>query len=224
MRTFSGNHWIGTMLVVLVAAAILFAGCTSQPGAQPTPAVTVSPTTNPGQNSPTPADTNVEILTASLPYGINISYPENWERRDVLASGATDYGKKTEDVVNLFSPYSVPGDLSSYTTLSINIDKNPGGDARKYFNEATLALGNTYNRPVQVSPHISTPLISGIKSYQLDFQTADTVRSYIFTPSDNAMFIFAFKGPNSPAEVTTFKKDVANISGSIRLRPVTVIP
>jgi hypothetical protein len=198
MKTFFGYPCIGIAVVVLVAVSVLFTGCTS----------------NSGQGAPAPVSTNV---SASLPYGVNISVPADWTRQDVLTSGVRDYGTTTVNIANFYSPDTIPGDKASYNTLSIDIDQNPGADFEKYFNNATLALEKTYGTPLGVSAHSYTITISGYKSYELDFRSSEVKGTYIFTSTKNGMYIFAFKGPNKPLAVQASEGEIVAIYKSIRL-------
>jgi hypothetical protein len=203
MKTFFGYPCIGIAVVVLVAVSVLFTGCTS----------------NSGQGTPAPVSTNV---SASLPYGVNISVPADWTRQDVLTSGVRDYGTTTVNIANFYSPDTIPGDKASYNTLSIDIDQNPGADFEKYFNNATLAVAKTYGDPTQVEAHSYTITISGYKSYEVDFQSSEVKGTYIFTSTKNGMYIFAFKGPNKPLAVQASEGEIVAIYKSIRLNPPTV--
>jgi hypothetical protein len=188
---------------VLVAVFMLFAGCTSQ---------------SDGQKSPPSSGT----IHASLPYGVNITYPDNWTRQDVLTTGTRDYGTSTLSIANFYSPVIIPGDQTSYTALSVDIDQNPGTDFEMYFNNATLALTKTYGDPTRVSAHSYTVTIGGYKTYELDFETADTKGTYFFTSTENGMYIFAFKVPNKPVAVQVFQAQITDVYKSIRITPTVV--
>jgi hypothetical protein len=215
---FSGYHYAGILVVVLVAAAVLFSGCT-QPAGQQTPLATGSPGGNAGQGTPAPVGTNV---SASLPYGVTISVPADWTRQDVLTGGVRDYGTTTVNIANFYSPNAIPGDQASYIALSADVDQDPGADFEKYFNNATLAVGKTYGVPIQIEAHSYTITISGYKSYELDFQTAAVKGTYIFTSTENGMYIFAFRVPNKPPAVQAFQQEIVDIYKSIRISPPTV--
>ena len=204
MKTFFGYPCIGIAVVVLVAVSVLFAGCTTNSG-QGVPAPV---------SRPAPVSTNV---SASLPYGVNISVPADWTRQDVLTSGVRDYGTTTVNIADFYSPDTLPGDKASYNTLSIDIDQNPGADFEKYFNNATLALEKTYGAPLGVSAHSYTITISGYKSYEVDFQSSEVKGTYIFTSTENGIYIFAFRGPNKPLAVQASEREIVAIYKSIRL-------
>ena len=161
-------------------------------------------------------------MSASLPYGVTISVPADWTRQDVLTSGVRDYGTTTVNIANFYSPNAIPGDQASYIALSVDVDQNPGADFEKYFNNATLAVEKTYGVPTQVEAHSYTITISGYKSYELDFQTAEVKGTYIFTSTENGMYIFAFKVPNKPLAVQAFQGEIVDIYKSIRINPPTV--
>ena len=149
-----------------------------------------------------PANTDV---SASLPYGVTISVPADWKRENVLSSGARDYGTTTVNIANFYSPNAIPGDQSSYIALRVDIDQSPGADFEKYFNNATLAVQKTYDALTDVQVHSYTLMISGYKSYELDFQTKEVKGTYIFTSTENGMYIFSFKVPNKQPAVQVFQ-------------------
>jgi hypothetical protein len=224
MKTFS-YPCTGIAVVVLVVITALFTGCTS-PTDQKIPEATGSPVVTPGQGAPAPASTPVPANTdvsTSLPYGVTISVPADWTRQDILTSGVRDYGTTTLNIANFYSPNAISGDLSSYTSLSVDVDQNPGADFEKYFNNATLAVGKTYGVPTQIEAHSYTLPISGYKSYELDFQTAEVKGTYIFTSTENGMYIFAFRVPNKPMAVRTFQGAIVDIYTSIKINPPTVV-
>jgi hypothetical protein len=198
MKTFYSYPCISIAIVVLVAVFVLFAGCTTQPA---------SPRT----------------LSASLPYGVNITYPADWTRQDVLTNGVRDYGTTTLSIANFYSPNAIAGDQASYTSLSVDVDQNPGTDFEKYFNNATLAITKTYGDPTRVSAHSNTLTIAGYKTYELDFETAEVKGTYFFTSTENGMYIFAFKVPNKPLAVQAFQAQITDIYKSIRINPPTVV-
>jgi hypothetical protein len=74
-----------------------------------------------------------------------------------------------------------------------------------------------------VEAHSYTIPISGYKSYELDFQTAAVKGTYIFTSTENGMYIFAFKVPNKPRAVQVFQGAIVDIYQSIRISPPTVV-
>jgi hypothetical protein len=225
MKSFSRYPCTGIAVIVLVVIAVLFTGCTS-PTDQKIPPATGSPGVIAGQGAPAPASTDVPAtkgVSASLPYGVTISVPADWTRQDVLSSGVRDYGTTTLNIANFYSPNAITGDPASYTSLSVDVDQNPGADFEKYFNNATLAVGKTYGVPTQIEAHSYTIPISGYKSYELDFQTDEVKGTYIFTSTENGMYIFAFKVPNKPRAVRVFQSTIVDIYTSIRINPPTVV-
>ena len=225
MNTFSRYPCTGIAVAVLVVITVLFTGCTS-PTDQKIPAATGSPGVTAGQGTPAPAGTPVPATThvsTSLPYGVTISVPSDWTRQDVLTSGVRDYGTTTLNIANFYSPNAIPGDKASYTSLSVDVDQNPGADFEKYFNTATIAVAKTYGNPATVEAHSYTIPVSGYKSYELDFQTAEVKGTYIFTSTENGMYIFAFKVPNKPPAVRVFQKEFVDMYQSIRINPPTVV-
>ncbi len=229
MKIFSGKLFsvcsgIGVAVVVLVAVSVLITGCTS-PTAQRIPAVTESPAgtpvQGPGGTTSTTAPPGAEVIS-SLPYGVTISVPADWTRQDVLKSGVRDYGTSTLNIANFYSPYAILGDRSSYITLSVDIDQDPGKDFEKYFNNATIAVQETYEVLTRVEIHSYTLKISGYKSYELDFQTREVKGTYIFTSTKNGIYIFTFRVPNKPQAVRVFQGEIVDIYQSIRINPPVV--
>jgi hypothetical protein len=220
MKNFYGYPCISIAIVVLIAVSVLFAGCTSQSTGEKSPAITVTPDQT---TSPAPVAASDGTTTASLPYGVTISYPDTWTRQDVLTGGIRDYGTSTINIANFYSPNAIPGDTASYNTLSVDVDQNPGSDFEHYFNQATLAVEKTYGTPLDVSAHSYTRDISGYTSYELDFQTTDVKGTYIFTSTENGMYIFSWKGPNKPEAVTALQGEIVDMYKSIRISPPAVI-
>ena len=212
MKTFFGYPCIGIAVVVLLAVSLLFAGCTS-PTDQQIPATTGAPVVTAGQGAPGTAG----MKANTLPYGVTISVPADWTRQDVLTSGVRDYGTTTVNIANFYSPNAISGDNASYIALSVDVDQNPGADFEKYFNNATLAVAKTYGTPTTVEAHSYTVMISGYKSYELDFQTPEVKGTYIFTSTENGMYIFAFKVQNKPRAVQVFQGGIVDIYKSIRI-------
>jgi hypothetical protein len=224
MKTVYGYPCI-LAIVMLVAVSVFFAGCASQPAKQPAtqtamqtvmqtaPQTVIQPA---GQTTPV---TSAGTLSASLPYGVTMSYPGTWKREDVVASGERDYGRTTLNIANFSSPFTIPGDTASYNILSIDLDKDPGTDFEGYFNKATLAVGKAYDTGDQGIIKSSTLYISGYKSYEMDFESRTMRGSYIFTSTKNGMYIFAFRGPNKPVPVQTLQAEKVDMYKSIRISP-----
>jgi ABC-type Fe3+-hydroxamate transport system substrate-binding protein len=195
MKTGSGHSCIGITIIVLLAITVLFTGCTS-PTDQKIPSSTGSPGVTAGQGTPAPASTSVAANTdvsASLPYGVTLSVPADWKRENVLSGGVRDYGTTTVNIANFYSPYSIPGDQSSYVVLT------------------------------EVEVHSYTLMISGYKSYELDFQTEQVKGTYIFTSTENGMYIFSFRVQNKRQPVQVFQNNIVDIYKSIRINPPTVV-
>ena len=219
MKTCSRYTCTSIAVVVLVAITVLFTGCTS-PTDSKIPAATESPGVTAGQGTPHPASISVPANTdvsVSLPYGVTISVPADWKRQDVLMGGVRDYGTTTENIANFYSPYAIPNDQSSYVVLSVDVDQSPGTDFEKYFNNATVAVQKTYDVLTEVEVHSYTLMISGYKSYELDFQTDQVKGTYIFTSTENGMYIFSFKVQNKPQAVQEFQNNIVDIYKSIRI-------
>jgi hypothetical protein len=220
MKTLFGYPCISIAVIILVAVSVLFSGCTQPTSHQMNPLPTGSPAGTQGQGAPAPVST---MVSASLPYGVTIAVPADWTRQDLYTSGVRDYGTTTVNIANFYSPTTIVSDPASYVALSIDVDPNPGADFEKYFNSATIAVGKTYGVPTLIEAHSYTIPISGYKSYELDFQTAEVKGTYIFTSTENGMYIFAFKVPNKPRAVRAFQAAIVDIYQSIRINPPTVV-
>jgi hypothetical protein len=211
MKTFYGYPCIPIAIVVLVAVSVLFAGCSSQPASPPA-----------GQSVSQAAPvTSGATGSASLPYGVSITVPDTWSREDVLTSDVRDYGKRAIRIARFTSPGTPPGDAASTNTLTIDIDQSPGADFEDYFNSATLAVEKTYGTQLDSHSIVKSSMlqISGYKSYELDFQTAEVKGSYLFTSTEKGMYVFAFKGPNNRVPVQTLEGQITDIIKSIRITP-----
>jgi hypothetical protein len=221
MKHFYGYPCISIAIVVLIAVSVLFAGCTTQSTGQNATTVTGTPGLT---TTPAPVVTNNGITSAALLYGVTLSYPDTWTRQDVLTGAVRDYGTYTVNLANFYSPNAISGDSESYNTLSVDLDQSPGSDFEAYFNKATLAVEKTYGTPLDLSVHSYTLDVSGYKTYELDFQTKtdDVKGSYLFTSTENGMYIFAFKGPNKPESVEALQGDIEVIIKSIRISPPAV--
>lgn len=226
MKTIYGYPCI-LAIVMLVAVSVFIAGCASQPAKQSATQTAMQTVMQPAtQTVSQPASqtnpvTSAGTISASLPYGVTISYPGAWKREDVLTSGERDYGRTTLNIANFYSPFTIPGDTESYNTLSIDLDQDPGTDFERYFNNATLAVGKTYDTGDHGTMKSGTLSISGYKSYEMDFESRTVRGSYIFTSTKNGMYIFAFKGPNKPVPVQTLQDEMVDMYKSIRIGPPT---
>lgn len=218
MKTIYGYPCIPA-IVMLVAVSVFFAGCVSQPVKQPATQTVTQTASQPA--SQTTMVTGAETITASLPYGVTISYPSTWTRENVLTSGERDYGRTTLNIANFYSPFTIPGDTESYNTLSIDLDRDPGTDFEGYFNQATLAVGKTYDTGDQGIVKSGTLSVSGFKSYELAFESRTVKGNYIFTSTKDGMYIFAFRGPNKPVPVQMLQEEMVDMYKSIRISPPT---
>lgn len=114
-------------LVLLLACALVSAGCTSMPpsdtsSGQGSPAATSerisSPAAPPAQETAvmtaaavtttlatTPATTTLTMSTfTNTTYGLTITYPADWEKEELSSIGLRDYGRTTLNLANLYSP------------------------------------------------------------------------------------------------------------------------
>ena len=215
MKSFSGYCGISIALVILIAVSVLFSGC-ALPVSRQTPPTTSIPAGNTLVVTTAPVST---LVNASLPYGVTLSVPADWTRENVFTIDVRDYGTETINIANFYSPQTMPDNPESYVSLSIDVDRNPGADFEGYFNNATLAIGHIYGLPSQIEAHSYTIMISGYKSYELDFQSAVVKGTYIFVSTENGMYIFSFKAPNKPQAVQEFRDEVGDIYKSIRINP-----
>lgn len=209
-------------IVIAMVFSIAVTGCIAPFPSRDMPATPVpsaTPATAAGA-TPGPTTTAGELpLTANLPYGVTISYPQDWERQDVGTSGARDYGRTTINIANFFSPLAVPKDALSYTTLAVDIDQSPGMDLEQYFNLATVALGEREGSPIAITKHSFQLRISGYNSYELDWLTKDTRGLYIFTGANGNIYIFSFRSQNELPASVAFSGEIEEIYKSIRLTP-----
>ena len=196
-----------------------FHGLCSSPTGRKIPAATGSPVVTPGQGAPVPANTGV---SASLPYGVTISVPADWTRQDVRTSGVRDYGTTTLNIANFYSPNAITGDQASYTPLTSMSIRTPERTL-KVLQQRYPCRDKDLWRTTTVEAHSYTITISGHKSYELDFQTEEVKGTYIFTSTENGMYIFAFKVPNKPQAVRVFQGAIVDIYKSIRINPPTVV-
>ncbi len=210
---------------MVLVFCVICVGCTSSnSSANPSQPVSSSPVPI---STATPAvATSIQpaIVTTTLSHGVTISYPGDWQKEITSETSMRDYGRVTTNIANFFSPdisreRTLPVyqnlDISKYTTLSIDVDPNPVTDFENYFNQATLALQNTYGRIVitkhnyqlKISP---TDSFEGYRSYQMDFDTDKMRATYIFTNVDGTVYIFAFKNPSPySAEVMDMYKSIS---------------
>ena len=209
MKSYYGFSLGGVGVIIVLALTIVFSGCT-QPSS-PSPAVT--PATS-GQASPGAVPL---LVPASLPYGVTISIPSDWQREDTHAMGVMDYGKDTTNIARFVSPNEVPGNPVSSNSLSVDIDQNVQQAFDTYFNNATIALGKTYG--TQMQAHSITLKIGGYDTYELDFQSVDVKGSYFFTNTQGTIYIFAFKGPTKPLAVQALNSEITDMYKSIQLNP-----
>jgi hypothetical protein len=214
MKTVHNFSFWSASVILILALVVISMGCT-QPTSQST-AVTAKPTSVPGAKAPVqPAVAS--MVSASLPYGVTLSYPNDWTRQDVLTSGVRDYGRNTVNIANFYSPYEIPGDTLSYNSLSVDIDQNVLDDFDTYFNRATLAIGRTYDPQMQARSY--TIKVSGYDAYELDFLSNDVKGNYIFTKVDDSIYIFAFKGPTKPVSIGVLSNEIPVMLKSIALNP-----
>ena len=236
MKHFTRDLLESSCVVLILLCAIIFAGCTSTTTPAPSSAPQITPTPTQIETYQTNAQTTVAhaitstqvvLTSAKISQGITITYPQDWKKEELSASGLRDYGRDTVNIANFFSPYITPDrseaaqpnvDKSKYTTLSIDVDPTPVSDFEQYFNLVAVALQKKYgtititkhNYQLKISPSDTFP---GYKSYQMDFDTADMRGSYIFTNVDGTVYIFAFKNP-SP-----YSTEVHEIYDSIKIVP-----
>ena len=219
-------------LVLIAIFAVIMMGCVlpnpqgSSPQPAPaTPAATAVPAAAATLESPAyvATGTTVPFLTANLPYGVTMSYPQNWEMKEVGTSDVRDYGQTTVNIANFFSPEAIRGDPESYTSMSIDIDQSVDTDLEQYFNLATVALGKYYGPSWDITKHSYQLKISDYKSYELDWQTKDERGLYIFTFAKGDVYIFSIKSPNKPKAAGEYSAEVEQMYKSVRLDPADVL-
>ena len=222
---------LGKMQVICQAAGVLLlcfilaAGCTA-PRASPqdtppplltqqtetgqTPAVTAAAVTTaatpPPQTNPAAA---AGAVTATLAYGVTLSYPRNWMLEETGVAVARDYGREVLNTGNLYSPEIPPWrrmagqnpDPSDRTILTIDVDDSGETELEDYLNTATVALQHEYGS-IEITRHNLQLSISGFRAYRMDFDAKDLRGTYLFTRAGGRMYIFSFSNPTpSSAEV-----------------------
>jgi hypothetical protein len=226
--------YLGT--IALLLSAVLVSGCISPqstPQETPLPPVTTDPvpvrtigttatpvTTETLLLQQTTAANRTETITTHLPYGITISYPQDWMLEETGVSVTRDYGRDVINVANLYSPAIPPGrkmgvlnpDRSDNTILTIDVDESGATDFESYFNHATVALQDEYGK-IDITRHNLQLRISGYKAYRMDFDAPDLRGTYLFTQADGTVYIFAFSNP------TPYSSEVETIYRSIIISP-----
>ena len=197
-------------ITVLLVFVVLFMGCSQPSSTSPSAA----PAATQAASVPA-APTMVPSMTVNLSSGVTISVPGDWVRQDVQPTGLPDYGRATTHLANFVSPTVIPGDSTSFNTLSIDVDPHVQQDFDTYFNQATLAVGRTYGTQMQAKS--VTLKISGYQAYELDFQTNDVKGYYIFTSANGSIYIFAFKGPAKQAVIQALQAELPDIYKSIQI-------
>jgi len=208
-------------IVGILVLTILCTGCTQPSPSSPPASPSVSPTAT-ATAMPSPTST-----TTSLPYGIAITIPQDWVQTTVAPSGTTDYGRNVNHVAYYVSPLVTPGDAKSSNTLSIDVDPGVQESLDVYFNNATLAVGNTYGKQMQA--HSTTLKVGGYQAYELDFQTTyeNGVNTsgnyvngnYIFTDVNGNIYVFAFKGSASLPVAQALQSVRPDVIKSIAITP-----
>ncbi len=207
MKVFNNKLIMNLSVILILLCVSIFAGCASTNQGQgsssqitPTTAQTqiiqtVVQTSTVVQPSGTKTQVNTPTITSSLPYGLTISYPQDWTKQELQETGVRDYGQNTINIANIFSPRDNPNDLSSYATFSIDVDPNPSTeDLEQYFNLATVALQNYWGKPFEITKHDYQLKISNYKSYRLDYTTPKSGdRTIIFTDAKGIYYIFSIK-------------------------------
>ena len=220
------------LVIVLIAGAVLLAGCvTSQkksPAEQPLLLVTPEASSDANAGPAQPAfGSQTGMTTAVLGHGITISYPVDWRKEETDTTVTRDYGRSVINVANFYSPEitsdrafaAAPNpDKARLTTLTVDVDPVAAPDFERYFNLATLAVQGQYSsvqitkRNVQLKISI-TNTFPGYKSYELDFDTPDRRGRYLFTNVGGTIYVFSFRNP-SP-----YSKEIEEIYKSIIIVP-----
>jgi len=217
----------------MLVTVALTAGCSAPSKKAPAPTtekplLTVTPEANLNPAQQSVFGSQAGMTTANLKYGVTISYPVDWRKEEKDVKVLRDYGRNVINIANFYSPdirsdraaAAAPNpDKSRYTTLSVDVDPVATADFERYFNLATLAVGNKYEniditkRNVVLRISITNAFPAGYKSYELDFDTGNMRGKYIFTNVDGTIYIFAFRNP-SP-----YSKEIEDIYKSIIIEP-----
>ena len=216
----------------MLVTVALTAGCSAPSKKAPAPTekplLTITPDTvvNPAEQPMFGSQTG--MTTAVLDHGVTISYPVDWRKEEKDVKVLRDYGRNVINIADFYSPDITSGraaaaapnpDKSRYTTLNVDVDPARTTDFERYFNLATLAVGNKYEniditkRNVVLRISITDAFPAGYKSYELDFDTGSMRGKYIFTNVDGTVYIFAFRNP-SP-----YSKEIEDIYKSIVISP-----
>ena len=147
--------YLGTLSLLL--SVVILSGCiSSQPAPQEKslPLVTTDPdqvrtivttvtpiTTKTPTLQQTTAANQTDTITLNLPYGITISYPQDWILEETGVNVTRDYGRDVINVANLYSPAIPPGrkmagmnpDTSDNTVLTVDVDEAGATDFGGYF-------------------------------------------------------------------------------------------
>lgn len=209
--------YLGTLSLLL--SVVILSGCiSSQPAHQEKslPLVTTDPdqvrtivttvtpiTTKTPTLQQTTAANQTDTITLNLPYGITISYPQDWILEETGVNVTRDYGRDVINVANLYSQAIPPGrkmaglnpDTSDNTVLTVDVDTAGVTDFEGYFNHVTVALQDEYGK-IEITRHNVQLKISGYKAYQMDFDAKDLRGTYIFTNVGGTVYIFAFSNPS----------------------------
>jgi len=229
------KHGVYQVAVVLLLSFVLLSGCISS---QSAPRDTPSPLLTPGPDQArtsvptgTPATTatalpqtapadRTDTITANLPYGITISYPQDWVLEETGVPVSRDYRRDVVSIANLYSPAIPPWrrmagpnpDPSDHTILTVDVDEAGVTDLEGYFNKVTVALQDEYGS-IDITRHNLQLSISGYKSYRMDFDAKDLRGSYIFTKAGGRVYIFSFSNP------TPYSSEVEAMYKSIVISP-----
>ena len=170
-----------------------------------------------GQSTPAPVSTDV---SASLPYGVSLSIPADWTRQDVLTSGVRDYGTTTINIANFYSPSAITGDQASFTSLKGRCRPEPRSGLREVLQQRDPGRGKDLRQSDNSGgPRVCSTGYPAKNRTDLDFQSVEVKGTYIFTSTENGMYIFAFRVQNKPQAVRAFQSEIVDIYKSIRIDP-----
>lgn len=205
---------IGVVLILIFSG--MFAGCLTTQGQSPSSQQMQTTTQSVQAGIPAAIKTNTPDITTSLPYGVTVSYPQDWTKQELQETAIRDYGRTTTNIVNFFSPRENLQDPNAYAVFSIDVDSNPSkDDLERYFNLATVALQRYWGGPFEITKHDYQLKISNYKSYRLDFHTPKSGdRIYLFTDVKGTIYIFSAKNPWAD------DKWVENFYKSIKIIPL----
>lgn len=225
----------GMCIAIILVLGIFIAGCTTTS----TPSSGTPPQT-PAQNiiapiSATNAPTTPPTVTTvpavqyktytNSPYGITLSYPENWEVQEQDSLALRDYGRSTINIANFYSPGN-----DKYASFSIDIDPTSETELESYYNHAVLAL-QAYYPNWGITKHNYQLKVSDNTAYRIDYQVThdDSIRVdyglQVYTLVKGTPYIFTYQAQDISPNDETYKENLDEAQAmikSVTISPVTV--